>query len=98
MTLEAGVTESVRVLEGLQGVAGPVARERLTLAVGEREQERYRMTITDPRGRRAAVAITQYMAVSEGSFCIVTLTTLPDQEAGYAQTFDGIGRSLRFLK
>lgn len=97
-TLDAAVAETLRQMEGVPGVARPVAHERLTSATGDRERFRYRLTMVGPDGKRATVAITQYLAVRGGGLYIVTMTTLPGQEAKYAQTFEGIGRGFRFLE
>jgi hypothetical protein len=97
-TLETAVADSLALLEGLQSVAQPVVHERLSGAEAVRERTRFRLSTTSPAGKPDTLAITQYFAVRGGDVYTVTLTTLADQEAKYAPTFERIGRSFRFTK
>jgi hypothetical protein len=95
--LDAAVADTVKQLEGLPNVVKPVTRERLP-AAGGRERLRFKMTMNVPTGRSATLAVTQYLAVRDKDGYAVTLTTVADQEAKYAATFEKVGQSFRFTK
>jgi hypothetical protein len=94
--LDAAVADSVKQLESLPNVVKPVARERLP--AGGRERLRFRMTMNAAAGRSATVVVTQYLAVRDKDGYALTLTTLAEQEAKYAATFEKVGQSFRFTK
>ncbi len=54
--------------------------------------------MTLPSGQKATLAITQFVLMKDKDGYVVTLTTLPENEAKYAPTFDKIGESFRLTK
>jgi hypothetical protein len=96
-TLDAGVADAVRQLEGLPTVAKPVVRERVQMPAGECERLRVKMTMQAPSGQAVALATTQYLFVKGGDVYSLTFSTLQDREAGYAPTFEKIAQSFRFI-
>lgn len=97
-TLDTVVAETIRQMDGVPEIAKPIPHERVSLASGARERLRYNLSMKSPGGKSNVLAITQYVMVKGTDSYIVTMTTLRDQEDKYAKTFDGIGRSFRFLK
>jgi len=70
----------------------------LKMTTGDRERFRYRTSMTLPSGQKATLAITQFVLMKDKDGYVVTLTTLPENEAKYAPTFDKIGESFRLTK
>ena len=68
------------------------------MTTGDRERFRYRTSMTLPSGQKATLAITQFVLMKDKDGYVVTLTTLPENEAKYAPTFDKIGESFRLTK
>lgn len=98
VSLDATVADTIKQLNSQPGVAKPISGERQMLAAGEAERLRYKLTMKSSTGQSALLAITQYLTVRGNDGYVVTLTTLADQEARYARTFEGIGQSFRFIK
>lgn len=96
--LDALAAESMTQLQRLPTVRQPVGRERIRTATGECERFRYQMSLQVRPGETRVLAITQFLFVTPTDGYSVTLTTVADREAHYAQTFDTIGRSFRLLK
>ena len=97
-TLDTAVADTVRQLESLATVTKPVAHERLKMATGDRERIHCKMTMKSPTGQNFALTTTQYITLRGSDGYVVTLTTLLNEDAKYAPTFEKIGRSFRFIK
>jgi hypothetical protein len=95
--LDTLVAESIQQIKSLSTIVKPVASERIVVRGQERERIRYRMSMRGPNGRNNLLAFTQYVAIDDSSYYVLTLTTMPDREAKYASTFDQIGRSFRLI-
>jgi len=96
--LDSAVAESLTGLEDLPGVIKPFTHERLTMATGDRERIKSKMTMNSPTGQQFTIAVTNFILTTDKDGYVVTLTTTADQEAKYAATFDRIGRGFRFIK
>jgi hypothetical protein len=96
-TLDEVVAENLTQLDGLTTVVKPFTHERVRMATGDRERIRYQVSMQNPGGKSATVAITQFVLVKGTDSYFVTFTTLPDRKAQYTDTFEKIGKSFRFI-
>ena len=94
---DAIVSESVRQLEGLPNVVKPIHRGQVSVSGASYDTLRYRMRMRGPTGRNDVLAMTQYLAVGDDSYYVLTLTTLADREAKHTSTFEQVGRSFRII-
>jgi hypothetical protein len=97
-TLDAAVAATLGQMESLPNFTKPIVHERLTMATGDRERIRCKMTMQMPTGQTFTLATTQFVLVKDTDAYAVTLTTLADQDAKYAPSFEKIGTSFRFIK
>jgi hypothetical protein len=97
-TLDTVVADAVRQAESLPTVVKPIHHERVKVAAGEAERFRYKVTIQTPTGQNVSLATTQFILVRGSGSYTVTAVSVSDQEAKYAETFEKIGKSFRFLK
>jgi len=96
--LDSAVADALTQYANMPSVIKPVTHERLTMATGDRERIKSKMTMNSPTGQQFTIAVTNFILTTDKDGYVVTLTTTTDQEAKYAATFDRIGRSFRFIK
>jgi hypothetical protein len=92
------VADTVRQMESLPNFIKPIVHERLKMATGDRERLRCKLTMQMPTGQTVTLACTQFVLVKGNDGFAVTLTTLQEHEAKYAETFDKIGNSFRIIR
>lgn len=97
MTLDEITSIAVQNLGNSEAVEQPVTHRRVTLEAGEGEEFRFRANVTDQSGNPLALAITQYLIIRRQDLYVITLTTTADRADAYAETFEQIGKSLRFI-
>ena len=96
--LDSAVADALTQYANMPSVIKPVTHERLTMATGDRERIKVKMTVNSATGQQITIATTQFILTKDKNGYSVTLTTTADQESKYAATFDRIGRSFRFSK
>lgn len=97
-SLATAVADTLKELERLPAVAKPITHDRIKITAGDCERFRYRLTMQGPLGKPQHLAITQFLVIKGPLGHVITLTTLPDQEPKYTETFDQIGKSFRYTK
>ena len=101
ISLDTAVKETINELKKQlkDYVVGPVTSNRLTSDGGEEiARINYDLTINAPDGRQVAMSGTQYVAVTENDFYVVTCTALTNDVVVYARMFDKIGQSLQLFR
>jgi hypothetical protein len=96
-TLDTTVAESLKELKALSSVTKPVDHERVKTTAGECERFRYTLRMQVASGKTIAFSITQFLFVTSDTSFVVTLTTSTDKKEKYAETFDKIGQSFRWI-
>lgn len=97
-SLDTFVELSVTQLKNLSFVVKPVKHKRVQLHVGEAEELRYQMKFTQPLGRTARAAATQYVFLEGRDLYVISLIAPIDKAAQYQPIFVEIGQSFRLLK
>ena len=73
-------------------------KNRMDLNSGEALRLQYTININKPTGGSLDVSFTQYLAVADGSYYVVTFTTTDNEFPTYASAFDKSAKTLTFLK
>ncbi len=97
-TLDFVVADTLKQLESLPSVTKPIDHERVKTPAGDCERFRYKMAIQTPTGKTVSIALTQFVFVKGATGYVMSLGSLVSQEAQYADTFEKIGQSFRFIK
>lgn len=97
MTADQVFDSAAAELERLPNVHRPFDRTRVRTGAGDALRLRCQMDMQLPTGN-TRLALTQYVFAAPGKCYTLTLGTTAQQEAKYAETFDKIGQSFRFIK
>ncbi len=97
MTLDDITELALQNLGNSQAVEQPVTHRRVMLEGGESTEFRFRANVTDQSGNPLALAVTQYLIVRQQDLYVITLTTTADRDSAYAEVFEQIGKSFRFI-
>ena len=73
-------------------------KNRMSLNSADALRLQYDININTPAGKTLAISFTQYLAIDNGYYYVVTFTTTEDEFAGYASAFDTSAKTLTFLR
>ncbi len=97
-TLDSVVADNLAQMEGLSTISKPIAHERIMSSGGDRERLRYLLTTRTANGQDSTKSVTQYFLAKGKNGFALTLVTLPDQAAKYAQVSEKIATSFRLTE
>lgn len=97
-SLDAAVADTLKELGRQAAIAKPIKQERIKVLAGDCERFRYNLTMKGPMGKPIILSINQLLVTRGEMGNVITMTTLPEQEAKYADIFERIAQSFRYTR